>query len=45
MSVSYTSSPPVCLHGVVLSKSTGTTLPLPLSRCSKIGLLAYVINV
>jgi hypothetical protein len=24
---SYTSTPPICLHGVVLSSSTGTTLP------------------
>jgi hypothetical protein len=27
---SYTSTSPILLHGVVLSKSTGTTLPLPL---------------
>jgi hypothetical protein len=26
---SYNSTPPICLHGVVLSESTGTTLPLP----------------
>jgi hypothetical protein len=26
---SYTSIPPMCLHGVVLSESTGITLPLP----------------
>jgi hypothetical protein len=26
----YTSIPPIRLHGVVLSKSTGKTLPLPL---------------
>jgi len=25
----YTSTHPICLHDVVLSKSTGTTLPLP----------------
>jgi len=28
MSVSYTSTPPIRLHGVVLTKITGTTLPL-----------------
>jgi len=28
--LSYTSTPPIRLHGVVFSYSTGTTLPLPL---------------
>jgi hypothetical protein len=28
----YTSIPPIHLHGVVLSQSTGTTLPLPLGK-------------
>jgi hypothetical protein len=27
---SYTSTLPICFHGVVLNKSTGITLPLPL---------------
>jgi hypothetical protein len=31
---SYTSTPPIRLHGVVLSRSTRTTLPLPFSYLS-----------
>jgi hypothetical protein len=34
------SPPPIRLHGVVLSESTGTTLPLPCQRKYKMALLS-----
>jgi hypothetical protein len=52
---SYTSTPPICFHGVVLSWSTGTTLSLPYfcwifssfaspSRNSPLGLVVLKVN-
>jgi hypothetical protein len=43
---SYTSTPPVSLHGVVLSESTGTTLPLPHGDITSIHMVfSFLIGV
>jgi hypothetical protein len=42
---SYASTPPIRLHGVVLSSSTGTTLPFPYPCSAKQLHLIHVTNI